>query len=272
MGEKKVKTYKDQNMQVISECQNPCMDNYIFFNNVCIIQDDVDMETLDECHALHQGRKLQGENGNEEDLSLAFIVTDSAGLLVGLVVGIFALALLWGHFLQTYPVPVVWITIGLEIVISVICTIWLADKSSDAGATMGIFVFLGLGLLYKTRKKVTVSANLLGASCRALRDNVAVFGYCMVIKIIWLGYIAFTFFSIHESFMIRKIEINETLGLGFYDDSYSVCETNQPSWVHSAFPISFILLGWITMVFDQIRFAIVSGTVSMWYVIKTKGK
>ena len=249
-----------------SPCVNPCKEDYIFLeeSHDCVKKSTLDLELVERCHNRWNNpgiRRLEDEK--IEEPSFSDVVANAAFIIISLLILIFTISTCWGYFLQKHSVKMVWTTIALELVASLAMTVYLFTESQEAAAANAVFTIIGVAFIYRLRQKVTLSAQLLGEACSALRSHPSVFGYGVLIKLVWILYAFFTFYAAFESFMIQ--DLVETVY--DYDDgtSFSVCNVTQPSWISQSFFFLFSMFGWITSFLHQIRWGTVSGTVCLWF-------
>lgn len=244
-------------------CENPCVvDGYVFYNSRCTVQASLDMPLLEQCLAKEQLNDRRLDWNDEHKMNILEGVEDSAGLIVGIVAFTFTMAALWGYLLQKQSVKVVWGTIGIEITAVLILMVYLlAHRQTEPALGILAMTVLGIAFVVKYRKKITLSAQLIGEACTALRANPTVLGYGVLLKALWILYAFYTFYAIYESKMILHLE-------ELPSQYYRRCQLTQPSWVTISYLFCFLLLGWITSVLNQMRTGVVAGTVSLWFFHK----
>lgn len=120
-------------------------------------------------------RRLEDAESNKVSGVLE-VIADSIGILILLLGLIVVLAVVWGYLLKSHSRKTIWGTIGLEVAGLIGLAVWLKVEGESVAYSIGVCILLYIAFVAWQRKRIDLSARLMGEACQALKTHTGVFG------------------------------------------------------------------------------------------------
>ena len=244
---------------VLQPCSNPCHDGYIpWIGFICLEKKSIkNYENHPKCQ-----RRLTQQEQEGESVAAGFdlAVTHSLQLIIPLLLAVLCFTIGWGFFLQTFPRAMVWSTVGLQYVALMALAAWGIAENVPVVAVFAAVVLIPISVvLYRISSSIKASAELLAASGAAFKAYPSVIGYNFILKLIWFLYAVVSIYVCLKGILYRHYTYHAPSCFTFPE---------QPAWTKGALLLFSSQFAWTTALVQQIRWATVAGTVSMWYFHK----